>query len=251
MIHRCAILFIYLVTIAFCTAQENITTPGVNRRKQTKIIMQEQIKQLKNGALLVRLQNGENAIAALNKIGKNKRANKQNEKRMIYNEGIISAFKNNFTFCPTYFFYSNYSSSVMSKRINEIIFLNDSLQADTSIKMNSKLFLTAEFGIIEQDTAKYFSMYYYYIGEKGREKRTEYYGETDMRFGVLKIMSDQLVQLKKPFPFYTRADIAHPGKRTFARAVLRMNKSLLSYYKKSITEKNVMKGKRAFHSNDF
>ena len=239
MIRHFKLLLLFLSAFTICNSQGISHGKKVSQRKQTRTIMQEQIKQLKNGALLVRLQNKENAIAALNKIGKSKLANKQNENQLRYNKRIVSAFKNSFTFCPTYFFYSNYSGDVLSKQINKIIFLNDSLKADTAIKLNGEIFLTAEFGIIEQDTAKYFSQYYPYIGDNGTEIRTEYYGEQDMRFGALKIMSDKLVQLKKPFPYYVRADVAHPGKRTFSRAVARMNKSLLSYYKKQQRSKKI------------
>ena len=156
------------------------------------------------------------------------------QKQQAYNKEIISAFKSNYTFCPAYFFFSNYSDSILSRQTNGIVFLNDSLQADTAIKMSSGKYLTAEFGIIEQDTTKYFSNYYYYPEENGLEQRSAYYGGPDLRFGVLKIMSDQLVQLKRPFPYYVRTFDSLPVKRKLSKAVMRMNNKLLRYYQKNI-----------------
>ncbi len=192
--------------------------------------MKEEIKILKEGVLLVRLRTKENSILALKRIGRDKLANKIEEKQINYNKKIVSAFRTNFTFCPTYFFYSNYSDSIISKQIKGVIFLNDSLQADSTIKLTTTNFLTAEFGIIEQDTAKYLDSYYSYSGDSGLERRSSYYGEPDMGFGVLKIMSDQFVQLKNPFPYYVRTFDSLPIKRKFSKTVLKMNKLLFNYY---------------------
>ncbi|MFI5220239.1 MAG: hypothetical protein ACHQNT_12200 [Bacteroidia bacterium] len=198
--------------------------------------MNEEIDHLKDGVLLVRLQTKENGITALRKMGNNEFADIIMEKQLQQNKEIISAFKNNFTFCPAYFFLSNYSDSVLSKQINGIVFLDDNLQPDTTVKLNNRKFLTAEFGIIEQDPAKYFSGYYYYQGENGLERRSAYDGGPDLRFGALKIMNDKLVQLKRPFPYYVRTFNSTPFKRKFSKVVRKMNKNLFSYYYSFISQ---------------
>lgn len=223
-----SIFLLFVMTQTIVYAQEKGDTKKASYRRQNKILMKEQIKKLKDGVLLVRLYTKENSIIALKKIGRDEIANKTEKKQINYNKSIISAFRNNFTFCPTYFFFSNFSDSILSKQINGIIFLNDSLQPDSTIKINGHNFLTAEFGIIEQDTAKYFNGYYYYSSDSGLGKRSSYYGGPDMRFGVLKIMSDQLIQLKKPFPYYVRTY----DKRKLSKVVSNMNKNLRNYYEK-------------------
>ena len=229
---RCTVLLLFVLTQTIVHAQE--VNKKTSHRRQIKTLMKEQIKQLKDGVLLVRLQTKENSITALIKINQDELAAKIRVKQLNKNKKIVSAFRDNFTFCPAYFFFSNYSDNILSKQINEIIFLNDSLQPDSSIKLTSRKFLTAEFGLIKQDTAKYFSNYYYYSGDIGIERRSAYYGEPDMRFEVLKIMSDQLVQLIRPFPYYVRTFSALPIiKRKLSKVVMRMNKKLFRYYEKN------------------
>jgi hypothetical protein len=227
------LLFLFTLSQASGYVPEKSRNKKTSHRKQAKAIVKEQINKLKDGALLVRLQTKANTIAALREMGDEELSDEVNEKQLNYNKGIITAFKNNFTFCPVYFFYSNYSDSILAGQINGIVFVNDNLQPDTTIKLNNGNFLTAEFGMMEQDTAKYFSNYYYYPGENGPERKSEYYGTPNMRGNVLKIMSDHLVQLKRPFPYYVKTFDSLPFKRKLSKTVLRMNKKLLSCYEKS------------------
>jgi len=214
-------------------AREKVRSRRVSQRRQTRMIMKQQIKQLSNGVLLVRLKTKENSIAALNENGRHPLANQIKNKQQKFNKEVIAAFKNNFTFRPAYFFFSNYSENILSGQMNKIIFLNDSLQPDSAIKLSNTEFLTAEIGCLEQDTTMHFSSYYYYRGENGLEKRSAYYGGPDMGFSVLKIMSDQLIQLKRPFPYYVRTFDKLPIKRNLSKTVLKMDKKLTRYYKKN------------------
>ena len=225
------ILLLFLLTHTFVSAQKKDNDNKISLRKENRNLMRKQIKQLKEGALLVRLQNKGNSIRALNETKQFALAKQIKINQDSYNKKIISAFRNNFNFCPIYFFFSNFSDSILSNHFNGIIFLNDSLQLDTSIKLVNNKFLTAEFAIIEQDTSKYFSNYYYLPCEKGLEKRSAFYGGPDLRFEVLKIMSDQLVQLKRPFPYYVRTFNSLPIiRRKPLKVVMRMNKKLTAYY---------------------
>ncbi|HKR05436.1 MAG TPA: hypothetical protein VJY62_12445 [Bacteroidia bacterium] len=225
------ILFALIPTAVY--AQEKGADKKVSQRKQARILMKEQIKQLKAGVLLVRLQTKENAVSSLKEIRKYKLADRIMKRQLRYNKEIISAFKNNFTFCPAYFFFSNYSDSILSGQTNGIVFLNDNLEPDTTIKLNNEKFLTAEFGIIEQETTKHFSNYYYFPGENGPQQKSAYYNKSNMRFGALKIMSGQLEQLKRPFPYYVRTFDFLPFKRKPSKTVMRMNKLLAGYYGKN------------------
>lgn len=216
------------------TAQKT-TTKGKNIgfRKQKRILAKKQINQLKDGSLLVRLQTKENSIAALRKIGKDKLAVKVETKQRNYNIGIISAFKTNFNFCPTYFFFSDYSQNIIERQVYKVAFLSDSLLADNTIKFNNQKFLTAEFGTIEQDTAEYFSHSSYESDGNGSLKRVEnYHGRPHMDFAALTIKSDQLIQLRRPFKYYTRTFDKLPIKRSLNKTVKRMNKKLNKFYNK-------------------
>ncbi|WP_027420085.1 hypothetical protein [Crocinitomix catalasitica] len=149
------------------------------------------------------------------------------------NKKIVEAFQNNFDFCPTYFFFSDYSSSIRKGDFNNVEFLNEKLLPDTTILLSNRSFLIAEFGRIEQDTAKYFDGYYYTSGDNGLERKTSYYGGPNMRFGALVIKNDQFMQLRRPFPYYVRTFDSLPIKRSPKNVVKRMNKKLQRFYKKN------------------
>jgi hypothetical protein len=227
-------LLLFFILSQAAVAQETGKNKYISPEAQTIAYMKDQIKQLKNGALLVRLQTRSNTIDAMKKNGQNELAEEVSRKQSVYNKEIIAAFKNNFTFCPVYFFFSNHSDQILNEKINEVVFLNDSLQPDPGIKLNNMKFLTAEFGPIEPDTAKYFSNYTTYPGEKGQEKRSEYYGGADTGLNGLKIMNNKFIQLKDPFPYYARTSGSPPSKKNLFKAVSKMNNKLLSYYKSVI-----------------
>jgi hypothetical protein len=213
-----------------CIGQE---TPVVPENNQFKTVAEKQINQLKAGALLVRLQTKKNSVSALRQTGQDKLADKIETRQNEYNFSIVTAFKNNFRFCPVYFFLSDYSKYIVEKQFDKVIFLNDRLVEDTTIKFNYESFLTAEFGTIEQDTAKYFA---YYRNEsnnnEGLEKNKNYYGEPGLGFSALIIKSEQFIQLKRPFPFYVRTYESLPIEREKGMVVSQMNKKLSNFYYK-------------------
>ena len=89
--------------------------------------------------------------------------------------------------------------------IDKVVFLNDSLKPDSSIKFVNKTFLVAEFGRLEQDTAKHFSHYTYEHDENFSVKQvSHYYGGPNSGLDGLIISSDQLIQLRHPFPYFVR-----------------------------------------------
>ncbi len=183
--------------------------------KQLQARTKEQINELKTGALLVRLQTRKLAINALKKSGLNKEADRIERKQKELNIKIVAAFKAEFTFCPTYIFYSDYSQNVMDRQFDKVSFLTDSLRVDSTIKFTKRNFLTAEFGIIEPDTAKHIS------------------GGEHMGFDALLIKSDQFIQLRRPFPYYVRTLDLLPTKRNPNQVVKKMNKKLEKFYKEN------------------
>jgi len=221
------LLILLFSTIGFAQGK----TKKNNARKQAVKMSKQQINQMKNGALLVRLKTKKKSIEALRKSGRNSKADKLEKKQAKYNMGIVNGFKTDFDFCPTYFFYSDYSQAVYNKQFDNVEFLNDSLQYDSTITFNNTSFLTAEFGIIEQDTAHYFDEYYYVPGQKnGQEKRKSYNGATNMSFGALIIKSDQFIQLKKPFPYYSRTLYSIPIRRSPKLVIKTMNSKLQTFH---------------------
>lgn len=204
----------------------------ISYRELNDSLSRVNIKLLKEGALLVRLQTKSNSIEALREIGENDRAAEIEKHQHNYNLSIIKAFKTNFTFCPTYFFYSHYSPYIIQKQFDKVVFLNESLIGDSTISFDGEKFLTAEFAAIEQDTAKYFSHYSYEDSEDQRLNKTEnYYGSSDMSFEALIIKNDQFMQLKSPFPYYVRTFNSLPVRKSNNKTVKKMNDKLFYFLK--------------------
>jgi hypothetical protein len=226
------ILLILTLVIAF-QGYTQIAPPekkNMSYRRYFRKMSKYQILSLKEGTLLVRLHTKASTIAALRKNGNDKEADNLELKQVVMNQSIVNAFREKFSFCPVYFFYSYDSPFVNEKQFDKITFLNDHLKTDTTIKFAGKYYLTAEFGTIDQDTTARFDSYYYDRGENGLEKRTLYYGGSNMGFGALIIKSDIFVQLHKPFPYYVRTFETVPFVVNTNHIVAKMNKKLNKYY---------------------
>jgi hypothetical protein len=227
-------LFIFCISVTGIAQDTQTTKKTKSPGNVYKVMARDQIFQLKNGALLVRLTTNKNSIAALQKIGKTKKADELQKKQAAYNVKIIKAFRKNFDFCPVYFFFSNYSTNISERQFDKVIFLNYSLLPDTSIKFTYNTFLTAEFGTIEEDTAKYYSYASFESDStEGRHLVSHYYGGTEMGFGALLIKSDKFIQLRRPFPYYVRTFDSLPVERSTQEVVKMMNKDLHAFYRKS------------------
>lgn len=220
-----------LLVLSSTIGQAQDKTPAkkkISHRKQLRITNEQYIRQLHDGALLVRLKTKKNSIAALRKIGNNKLADKLEKQQAELNKAIVAAFSAYFDFCPAYFFFSDYSEAVRTKRMDQVAFLNAELLPDTSIRLKNTGFLTAEFGAIEQDPAQIIGGDYYAQGENGLEKRTQYTGAPNMGFEALIVQSDQFIQLRKPFPYYVRTFDAARKPKSVVRI---LNKNLHRFYR--------------------
>ncbi len=228
------ILVIILFFIAFegQTQEAQVHKKRMNIRRHFKNLSVQQINDLKNGVLIVRLYTKNSTISALRKNGNNKQAHEIERKQFETNQEIVNAFRQGFDFCPLYFFYSDYSANVIEQQFGRFPFLNDSLVPDSTIILKTRNFLTADFGTIDQDTSMRFDGYYYDYGEHGLEKRSKYYGGSNMGFGALVLRSDKLVQLHKPFPYYVRTYKSLPFSANSKNVVKKMNHKLERFYKR-------------------
>jgi len=176
--------------------------PCITTREKALI----QINDLKNGVLLVRLHTSEQSVEAMKRAGREHPANKTMLNHEKENRKIISSFRKNFSFCPVMFFFSNNSEKIMQKNISGI-FLNDSLQPDSSIRFDeTKKYFIAEFTALEPDTEKYFSHYSHAEDASGNLMEVKnYYGAADFSYYALVIRDENFAQLLRPFPYYTNA----------------------------------------------
>ena len=221
---RILIVFFYILISTQVSAQ-----PDHLKGKTNSEIATYYINYLKTGALYVRLFTKSRKIAILKNAGNIAAAEKVKNDQFKTNLSIVAAFRSAFTFCQVYFFYSDDSKYILSEEIDSIKFLNDSLEYTPHIKP-IKQFLVAEFSIVREDTAKNFAGYsidYQKDSTNTLYQNKQYAGGTNMSFGALVIKSPQLVQLSKPFPYYTRNLATLPFvRRSHFRVVTIMNSKL-------------------------
>lgn len=181
-------------------------------------VAENQILGLKNGVLLVRLQSSSNSILALKKRSHNQAAARIEAEQKAENKAIIAAFKEYFPFCKVYFFMAD-SSEKISNREFENLFVNQNLKLDTSIHLPKEtFFLIAEYCKLESEIN--------YIPDS--VNAANIYG-TEMSFPVLSLKDENLNQLKRPFPFYTKTTILGQRKSK-KQSVKDLNKKLTKYY---------------------
>lgn len=227
------LLFLFFISISASVVSQNIQPKAVSKKKQKQSIAKEHISQLKSGALLVRLQSKKNTISILRKSGNDQQADIIEKKQAEENLCIIQAFRQKFQFCPTYFFYNDFTNQIINNQIENIIFLNDSLKPDSTIKLNYKFLYIAEFGNISHDTAKYISKRIPDSSAKAQAPIVNYnYVGSDITFGALIIKTIELKQLKRPFPYYARTSVTLPIKKSSKKAVRKLNNKLNAFYNK-------------------
>ena len=205
-------------------------TPVTGNIKDIETLMEDKIRLLKNGALLVRLKTKEQSVAALRKAGQHAEADKVEKQQKTYNKDLIAAFRSEYKFSPVYFFTSDQTETILSGAVSNVVFVNDSVVADPAIHLEQTEFLIAESGTLEPDTATYFEGQYYDYGVNSRSKKDAYYGSSNMGIDAIRIMNNRFVQLKSPFPYYVRLYSSLPVKRNLAKAVEKLNLELKKYH---------------------
>jgi len=146
----------------------------------------EQISELKDGVLLVRLFTKTKGIESLRKKGAAARANQIEQEVKAHNLNIVKAFEEVFSFSKVAFFFSDDSEAVKSGDFGQVSFLNENLEVDTSVN-------PANFGTV-------------YIGEFSKiESVNEETNQVSRGFSAFIIRDAAFNQLKKPFPYYQRS----------------------------------------------
>lgn len=219
-------LLIALSVISLVVSAQN--TPP--RNYETRFKAFDNFFKLNEGALLVRLKSNQRKIDALKKYGHTDEAMVVKMKQDMENKEIILSFKNEFTFCETYFFYSENSNQVREKDFSKPIFVNENLEIDPSIEFSYEEFLTAEFGSVRQDETPYLDNYILHKDSAGVRYVPTYWSRPRVNFSALVMMTDKFVQLRRPFPRYVRTFASIPFlKRATHKTVTRLNLKLLNY----------------------
>tara|TARA_R110002050_G_scaffold49818_2_gene115524 strand:- start:3049 stop:3660 length:612 start_codon:yes stop_codon:yes gene_type:complete len=112
-----------------------------NQAEKKEISREEFVNQLKNSALLVRLQDRTKTMEVLKSNGRAKEAEKLAQEQRLENRETLLSFTQTFDFCPVYFFYAQDSEAIRSGNLEGNVF--DANREVVSVKLNK--FYTAEF----------------------------------------------------------------------------------------------------------
>ncbi len=180
--------------------------PKEQRPPSRRMVAKNQIRNLRKGALLVRLPTSQPLINALNERGATKKTQEVIRAVETANREIVSAFKANYSFSRVYFFYSNYSEDIRNGNFSSL------MNADfdhVSFAPGDSLpdFFIAEFASLNPDTARYYIDTRIEPDPNGGLRRVKRYGDSDIGadFRALIIKDCNFVQLRDPFPFYVRS----------------------------------------------
>lgn len=202
---------------------------------------EDHIKALKQGVLLVRLSTQESKIKALRSIGKHAEADKVQQEQFLKNQRIYRAFKKSYTFSPVYFFYNTDTDKVLLCELGQVLYtladgtvdfdkasvcrlqgmlLNENLERDSSITVESKHIYIAEFSNLERADS----------GEPDKPGASATNQEFSS-FTALRILDKNMKQLSSPFPYYVRTfSTFDPFRRTEVQVVQKMNDRLKKFY---------------------
>ena len=144
----------------------------INTTDNTK---EDPITNLKNGALLIRLQTNEHLINYYLDNNNMKQAKYEREKQKTENNHIIKTFQKEWSFCPVYFFYS-YNSTQITENNFKNVFKNTD---ETKLNNDEQKILNNNFLIA-------------YLGKN----------TGSLKFHCLVLNNQKLEQLKHPYPRY-------------------------------------------------
>lgn len=234
---RFSLILLFLVTLLpyLASSQKHAKkNPRHCSVTERKLLARQQIINLKNGTLLLRLKTRKPTIDALIKQRKDHEAVQLEYRVKQEHEEIMNAFSLYFNFCKTAFFYSESSPLVTAHKFDQVMFIG---VPDSGIIQSIDYFMIAEFGNVMQDTMKHFSQYSLERNsDHSLERVRNYHGGPDMGMSALVVMSDRFIQLRAPFPYYVKFCKALPYKRAVKKAVKKLNRRLHKYYREQAAD---------------
>ncbi len=185
-----------------------------------RIVAKAQIKKLKNGVLLFRLESKQVQIAYYEKHNNHSAAKELKEKTDKFNKLLIKGMRESFRFCPIYFFDGEYTNDLLAKDFDKIVFYSDDLRKDASIHLTEKLnYLVAE--------------YSYTVDEVEYNGSDAYANTSNLGVPAIVVMDEKLNQSKKPFPYYCKFTSKMLTIKKLNNKIIKWNIHLEQYYSRT------------------
>lgn len=197
-------LYLIVLFIALLFHQNKLfAQKGIKERAKNHII------QLKESAIIVVLNTGNNQINAYIKANNTERADKIKKENRQKQLELIQVFNRNFTFCKVYFIFNSDLQKAKAGNLNDVL-LNDSLEHDIKLQI------------------QYSSFYFCRIGDI-------YFDTFSSTMDGLVLYDSSYSMLKKPFPYYLRRHYSLTFvHRDDDELVFDYNNQLIKFYNKSL-----------------
>lgn len=182
---------------------------------------------LKDGAILVRLESKQKTINLLEKRNP-ALAQKVNNKQIQRNQEIIEAFSNTFKYCPVYFFYDYNSLEIKKQNFKNFLFDKQLNQIQDLPELSNNYFIAA-FGETMGDSINQQAKLETYDkdGTLTSSKDTIYQNHEGIRFNALILLTADLKIMEDPNPHFVRQNVII-RKRKPAEMVLKMQKKIIN-----------------------
>ena len=98
------------------------------------------IDSVKSNGICFRLMDYRQRIEYFEKQGQTQRAEEERRNQLEYNRYVQKLFRENFDFCPVYFFYASQNDALLQ---GQPVLLNDNMETDPSIPLPAKIHIAA------------------------------------------------------------------------------------------------------------
>lgn len=160
--------------------------------KRRTYVSKWQIKELKQGAIIVRLPTNKSAIDKFRNIGNIEAAERKENETIALNKLYYRALAHHFKFCKVYFMYSSSTDSLL-KGARQGLFLDSNLVRNDSIRLDVAYYLFADKDVVYNSSIGL-------VPESQASQVKEAGTPTKQCFVVFKNKYGH--QLKHPFPYF-------------------------------------------------
>ena len=204
------------VLLVFISIQTVWSQPG------TDIVL----KNLSNGAILVRLKTYHNILKAYE--GKDEsRYNVIVAKRDRENQELIDAFESKWVLCPVYYFYSNNSKQIKEKKFSGVL-LNGNLEPVDSLPLLNNNYLIVDQNFTQGDTAKIYRGNYLSMDGDELKRQDVYAFENSNTLQGLILYTPEFCPLQYPYPYFSKKYVLFVT-RTPQKMVARLQIKIIDY----------------------
>lgn len=218
------IFLVYFLLLNFSSwSQKDTFRSGIDSKRKERIDANYHIKELKSSVILFRLNTNSKEIEYYQQHNNHKAANDLIEKTTIFNQKIIQSFRAAFDFCPVYFFDERSSDDIVKGKLENVIFLNDSLQIDSSIQLTDSIsFYLMEYSFTKNDAQKLAS----------EKDSTGYYDIQNLGIPAFVLMDRNFMQLsyQDPFPYYVKISNRYLSQKKMEGKVAVWNRKIEQFY---------------------